>query len=200
MTASEGRANEKRTFTFMSEPTAEDGEDQDDDYNASILLNTLQPTQYIRLDLVPYDTSFVPTTYGYDTSITFNNTHPSIDIATHDNFNGVPSYGSVISIIGGYNKPINTYTWIGRGWGIDHIILQYRTLALDNSTLNVTANGDYRILVRVLKWGSELTDPSGYEFWLSPVIGVNITDYGIPNPGLELYFNIDADIKEWVVS
>ncbi|KAM0256042.1 hypothetical protein ACHAQJ_005241 [Trichoderma viride] len=122
------------------------------------------PTKYIRYELVPANTSFVPDIYGFD---------PSVKIDYQDTpqpilpgFLGVPTYG----MIANYTLENNPYpsTFFS-------FVLDFPTLINGNKTYNITS-GDYRPLARALKWNGNETNPDDYESYLGPVIRADIPE------------------------
>ncbi|KAI0376492.1 subtilisin-like protein [Hypomontagnella monticulosa] len=171
------RINGITTFTF---PSPGRGGIED---NPVFLGSIRQPCSYVRFDVVPADTAFEPTNYGYDTSIKDNTVSPPVNGL--DDFAGVKSYGAFATIVGGHDKPVNPWQWYWRGYGTFGQEWQWATVALDNGTIYQLANADYRVLIRALRFDYDWKDPKGYDSWLSPVIQVNITDPGYPNPMLK---------------
>ncbi|KAH6722809.1 hypothetical protein BKA61DRAFT_684829 [Leptodontidium sp. MPI-SDFR-AT-0119] len=110
----------------------------------------LQSTQIWRADIVPYNTTFVPDVYGF----TFN----------VSNSHGVPD--SALPLV--YPKldflPVEAGIWL---WWINGQVLD----AEGFSNGEVPA-GDYRALLRVLKWGGDPEKKEHYESWLSPILRI----------------------------
>ncbi|KAL0945034.1 subtilisin-like protease [Colletotrichum truncatum] len=185
---------DKMEFTF---PAKKVGENQtqpaDNDPNFVFFID--QPSAYVRLDAVPVDLAsnpaynFTPSTLGYiprelSNSTGFANTttiHPPLDLDSLDNFAGVKSYGLVASLYGG-DKPKYTNSINFRGYSLYSVEWTWAEVELANGTLYSLPNADYRVLIRALRWGGDIHDSSNYDSWLSPIITVNITDPGYPNP------------------
>ena len=92
------------------------------------------------------------------------------------------SYGAFATVVGGRDKPKNPWEWYWRGYGLLSQEWQWATVALANGTIWQLPNADYRVLIRALRYCFDFEDPEGYDSWLSPVIRVDITDPGYPNP------------------
>lgn len=125
-------------------------------------IDVLLPSKHIRYELVPANTTFVPTIYGFD---------PSVKIDYQDTpqpilpgFLGVPTYG----IISDLNLTNNAATATGFFYMFD-----FPTLSNNGVTYNITS-GDYRPLARALKWNGNETNADDYESYLGPVIRANI--------------------------
>ncbi|KAJ4855603.1 subtilase family domain-containing protein [Trichoderma breve] len=121
------------------------------------------PSAHILYELVPANTTFVPTIYGFD---------PSVKIDYQDTpqpilpgFLGVPTYGTIQE----YNL-----TDV-EGSSATGFFYMFHTPTLSNNgvTYNFTS-GDYRPLARALKWNGNETNPDDYESYLGPVIRANI--------------------------
>lgn len=142
-----------------------------------VYLSVRQPSAYFRLDVVPVDTPFEPTHYGYDTSIQHRNfTKPNLDLSTLDNFLNVSSYGAYSISLGDPALPsAGELGRLWRGWGAYRQTWDTPTVNLANGTSYLLPNADYRILFRVLKWGQDAEDPESYESWLSPIARINYT-------------------------
>lgn len=170
------RINDIETFTFP----AKEGEMAD---NPVFRGSIRQPCAYARFDVVPVDTAFKPTSYGFDPSAPVGNgSLSSPPVEGLDEFGGVESYGAFATVVGGRDKPKNPWEWYWRGYGLLSQEWQWATVALANGTIWQLPNADYRVLIRALRYGFDFEDPEGYDSWLSPVIRVDITDPGYPNP------------------
>ncbi|RYP70708.1 hypothetical protein DL771_005312 [Monosporascus sp. 5C6A] len=173
--ANSTRINDAATFTFPS-PNHEGADD-----NPLFMGTIRQPCAYVRFDVVPADTPFKPTNYGFDTSAE-NGETSSPPVAGLDDFGGVQSYGAFMTMVGGHDKPKHPREWYWRGYGVFTQQWEWATVALANGTLYQLPNADYRVLIRALRYGYDWADPEGYDSWLSPLVRVNITDPGYPNP------------------
>ena len=104
----EKRNNDMASYTFSN------GTDAD---LPRFELLGMQATDYMRFDVVPVDTDFEADLLGFDPSVQHNTTKPDVDISTLDKFLGVPSYGSIMIVVGGYDKPQTAYQYRSRGIG-----------------------------------------------------------------------------------
>ncbi|KAE9571224.1 Minor extracellular protease vpr [Colletotrichum fructicola] len=188
------RNNDRMVFNFPAKDVPEN-ETRPADNNPIITLFINQPSAYVRLDAVPVDLAsnpaynFTPSSLGYipggpSNSTSFTNTttlQPPLDLNSLDNFAGVKSYGLIGSMYGG-DKPKYTTSILFRGYSVYGTEWTWAEVELANGTLYQLPNADYRVLVRALRWGGDINDSSDYDSWLSPVVRVNITDPGYPNP------------------
>ncbi|KAH8891809.1 hypothetical protein GQ53DRAFT_719504 [Thozetella sp. PMI_491] len=177
------RDNDLMTFTFPAwAPPPDSDEDQDDDNNPLFFFVLRQPSPYLRLDAVSVDLAdtFTPSSLGYDPTVKFTTNKPALPF--DETFAGVPSYGMVFSLVGGFDKPPSRFQEIYGGYGQYGFQWSWAEVALSNGTLLQLPNADYRVLIRALKWGYDVEDANGYESWLSPILRVNISDPGYPNP------------------
>jgi hypothetical protein len=128
---------------------------------------TMQSIQYFRVDLVPYNTSFVPNFYGF--------------IKTEDNPQGVPARYLPLQYPNPTELPLLT---------TDENAGLLETYGIWDDDENLThpsaflwgfgnyangwklPNGDYRALLRVLRWNGDWLKEKDYQSWLSPVIRV----------------------------
>ncbi|KAF7554036.1 hypothetical protein G7046_g6931 [Stylonectria norvegica] len=138
---------------------------------AGVWFSTRQPSAYLRLDVVPVDTKFQPDFYGYDTSVKHSNfTKPDLDISTLDSLWNVTSYGAIAINFGDPSMPTaGTLGRLWRGYAAYRQPWDTPQVSLDNGTSYILPNADYRILLRVLKWGADWHDAQSYESWLSPI-------------------------------
>ncbi|KAL7931965.1 peptidase S8/S53 domain-containing protein [Trichoderma chlorosporum] len=141
-------------------------------------VDVLLPSRFIRFDLVPANVSFVPTLYGFDPNAHVDYQPPSQAILP--GFLGVPTYGQLFSITVD-DAPPNSPTLSQPV--LNHFFAQAfvsPTLTNDdNVSYNITS-GDYRPLVRALKWNGNETNPDDYESWLGPVIRADIPSGEFP--------------------
>lgn len=124
-----------------------------------------QSAQYLRVEIVPYNTTFKPTYYGF-TSTTANPygvpssalplVYPNLKI--NATVAGAEIFG-FFSEINANQRPS------GFLYYLDSQILSFGEEFLGELPL-----GDYRALLRVLKWGGDYTKEADFESWLSPVI------------------------------
>ncbi|KAI3534954.1 hypothetical protein CABS01_16042 [Colletotrichum abscissum] len=190
------RNNDKTIFTFPAKKVAEN-QTQTPDNDPVLTIFIDQPSAYVRFDAVPADIAsnptynFTPSTYGYlpgpQTNATvFTNTTvttPPLDLETLDHVAGLKSYG-LIGLLWGGDVPHGTVATNFRGYSVYSTDWSWGVVELANGTIYQLPNADYRILVRALKWGGNMNSSTDYDSWLSPIIGVNITDPGYPNPWL----------------
>ncbi|OLN87481.1 Minor extracellular protease vpr 6 [Colletotrichum chlorophyti] len=197
------RNNDKVVYTFPAKRGSVN-ETQLPDNDPIITVFIDQPSTYVRLDVVPFDLAsnpthnFTPSSFGYipgaspnipgaspNTTIVSNTTftRPKLELDLLDDFAGVKSYGLIGSLYGG-DRPHGATSINFRGYSLYSTEWTWGVVELANGTIYQLPNADYRVLVRALKWGRDLNDPSAYDSWLSPVIGIDITDPGVPNPWL----------------
>ncbi|GKT51985.1 minor extracellular protease vpr [Colletotrichum spaethianum] len=188
------RDNDRAVFTFPAKRAAAN-QTQISDNDPVITIFIDQPSQYVRLDAVPVDLAsnadynFTPSSFGYLSGIQSNATsyynttiiRPSLDLDSLDHFAGVKSYGLVGSFYGG-DMPQGVTSINFRGYSVYSTEWTWGVVELTNGTIYQLPNADYRVLVRALRWGGDLNKADDYDSWLSPIIGVNITDPGYPNP------------------
>ncbi|KAL7919642.1 peptidase S8/S53 domain-containing protein [Trichoderma austrokoningii] len=132
-------------------------------------IDVLLPSKHILYELVPANTTFVPTIYGFD---------PSVKIDYQDTpqpilpgFLGVPTYGTIRDLtLANLTSPANSFFYI----------YDAPTLSNKGVTFNFTS-GDYRPLARALKWNGNETNPDDYESYLGPVIRANIDAKAFPS-------------------
>ncbi|KAH6603776.1 peptidase, partial [Trichoderma cornu-damae] len=143
-------------------------------FRADILL----PCRFIRFDLVPANTSFVPSLYGFDPKVPIDYQAPPQAILP--GFLGVPTYGLVLAIT---VDDVPDGSSVSSQPYINNFIAQALVLPTlkndDNVSYNITS-GDYRPLVRALRWNGNETNPDDYESWLGPVIRAAIPSDEFP--------------------
>jgi hypothetical protein len=128
--------------------------------NIGPLFSSFQGTPYFRVDILPANTSFVPTFYGYNSSIQWDYVFPNTSYKGMLDDRVTPTYGLLDS--GTPWRPVAGYP----PW----------------NDLDTAAIGDYRIMVSELRWGGNKTVNADWETWLSPII--RVTDSTLPNNGL----------------
>jgi hypothetical protein len=143
-----------------------------------IYVSIKQPSEYIRFDAVPVNTSFKPDTYGFDLTVNYPTISPSLP--PQENILGVPSYGLITSFVGPNITSLGSpgpypFVELGFRYGYTQAYWDFATLMLGDGTLYQVPNADYRILVRALKWGFDSKNARGYESWLSPIVRLNVT-------------------------
>ncbi|PTB39093.1 hypothetical protein M441DRAFT_459864 [Trichoderma asperellum CBS 433.97] len=136
----------------------------------------VQPTNLVRLDAVPVNTSFVPTFYGFDPSIKSDVT--DVDLPLLEGFLGVPTYGILSAWgIGDIPPGIDPRTLVA--WPNPNVlsgfILEWPLFMFENGTdFNITS-GPFRPLLRILRYGNNGTSPDDHESWLGPIINAHTT-------------------------
>ncbi|KAH9212069.1 hypothetical protein DL95DRAFT_525352 [Leptodontidium sp. 2 PMI_412] len=147
--------------------------DDDPTWNfPNIYVNLLTGGADFEVHVLPGNTTFVPTHYGYDPNVETKE-YQDPNHTPHDTFMGFPSYGSVpdrsqFNNAGPSETKYNflpftttvTFLWgavyfhdyDGEHWG------------------EYLPNGDYRIVISMLKPGVAEWDDAGWEHWLSPMI------------------------------
>ncbi|TDZ32325.1 Minor extracellular protease vpr [Colletotrichum spinosum] len=188
------RNNDLMVFNFPAK-NVPDGQTRPLDNDPVIRIFIDQPSDYVRLDAVHVDLAsnpaynFTPSALGYVTEAhpnmtAFNNTtthSPPLDLDSLDKFGAVKSYGLIGSMYGG-SKPKHTMSILFRGYSVYSTEWTWAEVELANGTLYQLPNADYRVLVRTLRWGGSLEEPSDYDSWLSPIVRVDISDPGYPSP------------------
>ncbi|UKZ52749.1 hypothetical protein TrVGV298_006536 [Trichoderma virens] len=142
-------------------------------------VDVLLPSRFIRFDLVPANTSFVPSIYGFDPDAHIDYKPPSQAILP--GFLGVPTYGQLFSITVD-DAPSNSPT-ISQPL-INHFFAQalvYPALTNDDNVTYNISSGDYRPLLRALRWNGNEANPDDYESWLGPVIRADIPSDEFPS-------------------
>jgi hypothetical protein len=172
-----------RVFTFRAAVPVED-EDQDDDDPAVLSFWVKQISPYFRWDLVPADTTFVPTYYGFNQSNKFPVIEPPIDIGELDTFHNVSSYGTLFGV-SNVDSPTNSrfYGLVGTTI-LSSLVWTAPVTFLANETWIILPDGDYRPLLRVMRWGGNWENPDDFESWLGPVLRVAYNPLALP-PVLE---------------
>ncbi|KAL7793830.1 peptidase S8/S53 domain-containing protein [Trichoderma ceciliae] len=142
-------------------------------------VDVLLPTRFIRFELVPANISFVPSLYGFDPSVSIKYQAPTQAILP--GFLGVSAYGLLFAITidaAPDNSPILSQPYL------NHFFAQALVTPTltndDNVSYNITS-GDYRPLVRALRWNGNETNPDDYESWLGPVIRAAIPSDEFPS-------------------
>lgn len=135
------------------------------DYEVGPLINCLQPTGNLRVELLAANTTFKPTHYGYDPTVEWDYI-PVTEPYRNDMEDGItPTYG----VIGGVNPSMPIEVLID--WGDCTVIVNNDDYE-DEGGVAPTNPGDYRILISALRWRGNVTDLSDWESWLSPIIRV----------------------------
>ncbi|KAI9048878.1 hypothetical protein LZ554_006732 [Drepanopeziza brunnea f. sp. 'monogermtubi'] len=126
---------------------------------------TQQNTQGYRIDMVPYNTTFVPDHYGF----TSNASNP---LGAPDAFlplrypdlaiNGTAAGAEIFGMAKSDRQLRRGSTML--------ILLDGSTYDAGGGLVATLPDGDYRALLRVLKWGGDWAKEESYESWLSPII------------------------------
>lgn len=135
----------------------------DRDNFGSVEVVVVQPSPNIRLDAVPVDTDFKPTLYGFDPKAPLNMTAQKPGLPLRDGLMGVPTYG----IIDRGDLSYALYNTNATYWNL--------FLTNEDGSTYPTKSGDYRVLVRVLKYNADPKGAANYESWLGPIIRINRT-------------------------
>ncbi|PTB53598.1 hypothetical protein M431DRAFT_520571 [Trichoderma harzianum CBS 226.95] len=133
----------------------------------------VQPSNLIRLEIVPVNTTFVPTYYGFDPSVKFD--VADVDLPLQEGFLGVPNYGIMAQWGIGHIPPgISVASLLGWPYPntVTGFILLYPFLTHENGTGFDLTSGAFRPLLRVLRYGANGTSADEYESWLGPIMNV----------------------------
>ncbi|KAF3076755.1 Minor extracellular protease vpr [Trichoderma lentiforme] len=145
-----------------------------DDINVPIVnFIIVQPSNLIRLEIVPVNTTFVPTYYGFDPSVKFD--VADVDLPLQEGFLGVPNYGIMAQWGIGHIPPgISVASLLGWPYPntVTGFILLYPFLMHENGTGFDLTSGAFRPLLRVLRYGANGTSADDYESWLGPIMNV----------------------------
>jgi hypothetical protein len=119
-----------------------------------------ETADYARFDIVPANTSFVPTIYGFDPSVV---AIPEDELVYPSNVAiteilGAPVVYTLEKFAGPVNNTDGSYSW----W-------QY-TLSEDT-----VPDADYRVLMRVLTPGGDYNTTSDWQSWLSAILTIDRT-------------------------
>ncbi|KAM0514831.1 hypothetical protein ACHAPE_006506 [Trichoderma viride] len=136
-----------------------------------------QASIYTRADLVPINTTFVPTRYGFNTTKIFDPNENPPKLPLGKGFFGVPSYinlgewASTSAVPGGPNADEDVTFAPG-----PYLFASYEVITGIGYTgpggirgLNITG-GDYRVLLRSLRYGGDIKNHKDYISWLGPVM------------------------------
>jgi hypothetical protein len=110
----------------------------------AIIFGTTQISDYIRIDVVPANTSFVPDKYGFDPTVTYDDlVFPDLPITT---IAGLDTVATAVDYgFGPYGRSeLVTLKWIDKS----------------------LPKADYRVVLRVLKSGRDYDDPASWNTWL----------------------------------
>jgi subtilisin family serine protease len=161
------RNNNLSSFSFFSNLS---------DPNFPVIAFTYRQTSsYIRMDLVSPTEKIKADRYGFSRC-----SKPSTNPPKHaplDDFLGLPTYGEIVSLVGGDHSPPSS----AFQKNIDELSAPYGTLwtywydaevSVPNGTVYDVPNADYRVLIRALKPGASWKDEGSYESWLGPVLRI----------------------------
>ena len=140
----------------------------------NIYWTILQPSNFMRLELVPANSTFEPTYYGFDRNISIDIEQPNVSVTP--GFLDVPSYG-ILAEWGIGEVPVQINDNIipsPQPYNVGGYGIGYPYISSENATIVYLTSGDYRPLLRVLRYGGNGTNPADYESWLGPVIRANI--------------------------
>ncbi|KKP04395.1 peptidase [Trichoderma harzianum] len=130
----------------------------------------VQPSNLIRLEIVPVNTTFVPTHYGFDPAVKFD-----VDLPLREGFLGVPNYGIMAQWgIGRIPPGMSVASLLGWPYPdtVTGFILLYPFLMHENGSGFDLTSGAFRPLLRVLRYGANGTSADDYESWLGPIMNV----------------------------
>ncbi|RFU27661.1 hypothetical protein B7463_g8655, partial [Scytalidium lignicola] len=120
-----------------------------------IVVNAFYYTQLMRMDILPGNTTFVPDIYGFDKTAQYDYESSSSPLTS--SFLGTPTYGISDEFFDALpNKAWDA--WFGQG------------VSTDQGRYTTVGDGDYRILVSILKWGGDESQRESWQTWLSPAI------------------------------
>lgn len=131
---------------------------------------TMQSIQYFRCDAVPYNTSFVPDFYGF-TATPSNTSNPY----------NIPDAYLPLQYPNATALPLRTSfadAGLKETYGIwdDWDSLSHPSAYLWGFGPSVEGkampNGDYRVLLRVLRWDGDWLKEEDYQSWLSPILRI----------------------------
>jgi hypothetical protein len=136
----------------------------------NIYWTILQPSNFMRLEFVPANSTFEPTYYGFDRNTSIDIEPPDLPITP--GFLDVPSYGILAEWgIGEVPVPINDNIIPSpQPYNVGGYGLQFGYISSENASVILLTSGDYRPLIRVLRYGGNGSDPADYESWLGPII------------------------------
>jgi hypothetical protein len=108
-----------------------------------------------RLDIVPPNTTYVPDVYGYDTSIPVDNVPAKANLTSK--FVGYDTYGMAWLLA----DRIPAFYWLDWYW---------RVVFTDAGDEIQLGDGDYRLLLSILRWGGDPEKRESWESFLTPVV------------------------------
>ncbi|KKA27995.1 hypothetical protein TD95_003301 [Thielaviopsis punctulata] len=165
-------SNERSLYTepqvYITSTRADMGQYHVFNYSGSnsptLISSTLQPLQWLKIDLVRWNTSIVPTYYGYNRSYVYP---PLTNPFMKDN--GTDGAGPVIGLMYQQNGP-------GPHFAVNSPLSTFVSDTAGTLSLGLY-EGSYRIILQGLKFGYNVSDLDAWETWLGPVfdIPVNVT-------------------------
>lgn len=116
----------------------------------TFVFGTTNICDYLRLDIVPANTSFVPDKYGFDPNVTHDDlVYPDLPLTT---VAGLEIIGTLQDY--GYG-PWARSEFVSLSW-------------IDSSV----PNADYRVVMRILRSGGDYEDPKAWQTWMSAIVRV----------------------------
>ncbi|KAH8807362.1 peptidase S8/S53 domain-containing protein [Xylogone sp. PMI_703] len=123
-----------------------------------LLWGTTQPTDYVRFDIVPANTSFVSDIYGFNTSYIAippdQLVYPTGPNVTFTTINGLED---VVGVMAEYEGPFPPMESEGFWW----------------ANPDYLPNADYRVVMRVLRSGGTYSNSSNWVSWLSAIVTID---------------------------
>ena len=136
----------------------------------SILFINSQPTKGIRVELVPANTSFIPD-FWYNGHVTpdfpLNGTYLPSALETKT-FAGAETFG-LLFVNGTTSPSFKTVELTGTSKVMTDVEVKDTTEVIERKDV---PDGDYRMLLRVLKWNGNRTSKEGWESWMSAAFGI----------------------------
>ena len=134
----------------------------------NILGNLAQYTMLYRIDVVPVNTTLIPTHWAPGSPSTppgYTYTPPASPPSSSV-LGGVPSYGNIYNL----NPTANIeYAADPQSTIVTNLPWSGSVAADGGSTLQL-GSGDYRLLISVLRWGGNDSVTADYETWLGPIM------------------------------
>lgn len=113
-------------------------------------------SHHIRLDVLPPNTSYVPDLYGFNTTETFDYNFSNSTLSSK--FLGYDTYGMAWDHVDSGLPDWGWLSWYGR------------QVTTDAGDMIAVGNGDYRLLLSILRAGGNAAERESWESFLSPVI------------------------------
>ncbi|RDW58328.1 hypothetical protein BP5796_12258 [Coleophoma crateriformis] len=123
-----------------------------------ILWATTGKVDYVRFDLVPANTSFVPNLYGFDPMVTSIPTEDLVYPPANTTFSTIVGLEDVVAVLEEY--PAGDYSMTSYGFWY-------------SNPSNQPPNADYRIVMRALAPGRDYNDTSAWQSWMSAIVSIN---------------------------